>query len=170
MKLDVIQPYVPDTNLQPGRQCRTQKRRDSIAAQRRLKCRIQSFGDCALEKPCSLIPSLAICFGFGEVRLGASDSGGGLIGIEPPAARWLFFPCLRYAKAGLFLKRSSAHPRRAAGVESRPNLNLLRLSRRRRRTCGLPSLVMLLAGQDCFPQSHPAPAGFPAARQPRATG
>lgn len=62
MKPDTTQPYVPDANLQSGRQCRTQKRRDGIAAQRRLKCKIQLFGDCALEKSCSLTPSLAIRF------------------------------------------------------------------------------------------------------------
>ena len=86
MKLDAAQPYVPDANLQSRRQCRTQKRRDGVAAQRRLKCKIQSFRDCALEKSCSLIPSPAICFGFGEVRPGAPDSRCGIIGVEVACA------------------------------------------------------------------------------------
>src|ERR1700752_1325739 len=82
MKLDAAQPYVPDANLQSRRQCRTQKRRDGFAAQCGLECEIQSFVNCSLEKSSSLIPSLAICFGFGEVPLGAPDSSGGLIRIE----------------------------------------------------------------------------------------
>ena len=82
MQLNAAKPYVPDAHFQSRRQCRTQKRRNGVAAQRCLKCKIQSFGDCALEKSCSLIPSLAVRFGFGEVRPGDSDSRCGIIGIE----------------------------------------------------------------------------------------
>ena len=82
MKLDAAQPYVPDANLKSRRQCQTEKRGDGVTAQRRLKCKIQSLSDCALEKSFPLIPSPAIRFCFGEMRVGVPDSSRCLIGIE----------------------------------------------------------------------------------------
>ena len=82
VKLGTRQTHVPDSHLDSRQERSVEEGSDGTSSERRLECKVASFGDRPLQEPLSLVPCSAIRFPLGEAGIGGKDLARGVVGVE----------------------------------------------------------------------------------------